>query len=213
MATSHSADPGFPGWHLLGTFPQGDPDGVASWLLHHGGRAMLLEVPPGLAVRRRERRVAGVLGGPGLVSATASHLHGDHFDRRTWAEFRAAFRGTAFEPPARRYPAPPGEAWSDLSGEPWCSIRAAKHSWHDAVTVFRGVAMTGDIELGTLASVNASVPRGVKSDSMRWLAGFPDRTGYHVHSTVSAHLNDVRRNLDGPGWAALFNPTTSGSAV
>ncbi len=207
MMTSHHADPGFPGWHLLGTFPRGDPDGVASWLLHHGGRAVLLEVPPGLTARHVNHGLEAI-GRPGLVSATASHLHEDHFDRPAWAALRAKFSSAAFEPPARHPPAPPSEAWSDLAGEPLCFIRTPKHSWHDTVTVFRGVAMTGDIELGTLTSVNAAVPRGVKSDSLRWLAGFPGRSGYRVHSTVSAHLNDFRAGLDPAGWRALFEPTT-----
>lgn len=39
--------PRWPGWHLIGRFPDGDPDGVGSWLLHHRGEALLLEVPPG----------------------------------------------------------------------------------------------------------------------------------------------------------------------
>jgi hypothetical protein len=36
---------------------------------------------------------------------------------------------------------------------------------------------------------------------MRHLREFPDRTGYRVHTTVSAHLNSVRRGVD---WAGLF---------
>src|SRR5262249_14281276 len=43
--------PHFEGWHLIGAFPDGVPDDVGSWLLVHGGEAMLLEVPPGLTVR------------------------------------------------------------------------------------------------------------------------------------------------------------------
>jgi hydroxyacylglutathione hydrolase len=211
MSTSHHADPGFPGWHLLGTFPQGDPDGVASWLLHHGGQAMLLEVPPGLEGQDVSAGLEA-LGRPGLVLATASHIHDDHFDREAWTELEAKFPAATFERPVRRHGALQNEVWSDLAGEPLCLIRAPKHSWRDTVTVFRGVAMTGDIELGTLKSVNTSVPGHVKSDSMRWLAGFPDRHGYRIHSIVSAHLNDVRRDVNRFGWAALFDPTTFQSA-
>ena len=69
------------------------------------------------------------------------------------------------------------------------------------VTVFRGVAMTGDIELGMLASVNDEVPEGTRKRSMRRLREFQDRTSYHVHSIVSAHLNDVRVSV---GWPDLF---------
>ena len=69
-------------------------------------------------------------------------------------------------------------------------------------TVFRGVAMTGDIELGTLDSVNDEVPMVVRKRSMRRLLGFPGRSGYQVHTIISAHLNDLRRNVD---WRNLFD--------
>ena len=71
----------------------------------------------------------------------------------------------------------------------------------DVVTVFRGVAMTGDIELGTLASVNEEVSPALKKRSMRWLHDFSRRTGYHIHSVFSAHLNDVRLFVN---WPDLF---------
>ena len=45
-----------------------------------------------------------------------------------------------------------------LGGEPLWLVKAPKHSRTDVVTVFRGVAMTGDIELGMLRSVNREVP-------------------------------------------------------
>jgi hypothetical protein len=61
--------------------------------------------------------------------------------------------------------------------------------------------MTGDVELGTLRSVNREVPIRRKAASMVWLRDFPARTGYHVHSVVSAHLNDVRTAVH---WPDLF---------
>jgi hypothetical protein len=63
------------------------------------------------------------------------------------------------------------------------------------------VAMTGDIELGQLASVNEEVPAKQKRRSMRRLRRFPRRTGYRVHSIVSAHLNDCRTDVH---WPDLF---------
>lgn len=80
-------------------------------------------------------------------------------------------------------------------------VRAAKHSADDVVTVFRGVAMTGDIELGMLASVNDEVQLPNKVRAMKWLRDFPLRTRYHIHSVVSAHLNDVRVSVR---WEDLF---------
>jgi hypothetical protein len=43
--------PHFDGWHLIGAFPDNEPDDVGSWLLVHNGEALLLEVPEGLRVR------------------------------------------------------------------------------------------------------------------------------------------------------------------
>jgi hypothetical protein len=61
--------------------------------------------------------------------------------------------------------------------------------------------MTGDIELGTLESVNGEVSRATKAPSMEYFRGFEDRTGYHVHTMVSAHLNDFRQGMN---WRGLF---------
>jgi hydroxyacylglutathione hydrolase len=89
-----------------------------------------------------------------------------------------------------------------LAGEPLWLIKAPKHSPDDVVTVFRGIAMTGDIELGTLKSVNDEVPRKTRAASMDYLREFQDRAGYHVHTTVSAHLNSFRQNVE---WKWLFS--------
>jgi hypothetical protein len=42
--------PHFDGWLLLGAFPNNESNDVGSWLLHHNGEALLLEIPPGLCV-------------------------------------------------------------------------------------------------------------------------------------------------------------------
>ncbi len=94
-----------------------------------------------------------------------------------------------------------GDLLLHVGAEPLWLIKAPKHSTHDVVTVFRGVAMTGDIELGTLASVNEEVSPALKKRSMRWLHDFSRRTGYHIHSVFSAHLNDVRLFVN---WPDLF---------
>lgn len=186
-----------PGWHLLGAFPDNEPDDVGSWLLHNNGEALLLEIPPGLTVGD----VAAGLGslGVGLRYVTASHSHEDHFDPDSWKALQQAYTGTHFIPPTE------AKAGSDtlikLGGEPVWLLKAPKHSPSDAVTIFRGVAMTGDIELGTVDSVNREVPRATKAASMDYLRCFQDRTGYHVHTIVSAHLNDFRQGVN---WPLLF---------
>ena len=137
--------------------------------------------------------------GVGLRYVTASHLHEDHFSSAAWKELQEAYAGTHFLQPTE------AKAGSDtlikLGGEPVWLIRAPKHSLSDTVTVFRGVAMTGDIELGTLDSVNSEVSRATKAESMRYLSGFTERTGYYVHTIVSAHLTDFRQGVN---WPLLF---------
>jgi hydroxyacylglutathione hydrolase len=187
--------PDFPGWRLLGAYPDGTPDDVGSWLLHHGGEALLLEVPPGVTPGVVRAGLAAV--GCSLRHATASHAHEDHFDPGAWRALRRAFPGAGFVGPGTVS----GDRLLHLGGEPLYLIAAPKHSRTDVVAVFRGVAMTGDVELGQLASVNREVPAATKRASMAHLAAFPSRAGYRVHSVVSAHLNDVRTGVD---WPALF---------
>lgn len=191
--------PKWPGWHLIGRYPEGDPDGVGSWLLHHGGEAALLEVPPGLTVKGVRSALEEV--GANLKYMAVSHTHWDHWDRRVWNAMLKAFPLTL----AIDQTVPRRGVWNDrelsLSWEPLWLVRAPKHSPDDVVTVFRGVAMTGDIETGTLKSVSDEVPMATRRRSMAWLAGFEERQGYRVHSTVSAHLNSVREGVD---WRGLF---------
>lgn len=146
---------------------------------------MSIPNPPGLAAIGAE-----------LKYVFTSHAHEDHQDRSACSAIKAEFpvalasclRVTHFD--YRGY----------LGDEPFWLIGSPKHSWSDIVIVFRGVAMTGDIELGQLASVNREVPADVKRASMEWLRGFQGRTGYHVHTAASAHFKGYRR-ID---WTSLF---------
>jgi len=187
-----------PGWHLLGAFPDYKPNNVGSWLLHNNGEALLLEIPPGLTVGAVEAGLNSI--GAGLRYVTASHLHNAHLDADCWKELQEAYAGTHFIHPTD------AQAGSDtlinLGGEPVWIIKAPKHSPADMVTVFRGVAMTGDLELGTVDSVNAEVSPATKAVAMDYLRGFEDRTSYHVHTIVGAHLNDFRQGVN---WSSLFN--------
>jgi len=184
-----------PGWHLLGAFPDHEPNDVGSWLLHNNGEALLLEIPPGLTID--DVAAALALLGAGLRYVTASHLHEDHLDPQVWNDLTDAYPNAEFFPPEEFA----GDTRIDLGGESVWFIKAPKHSPSDTVTVFRGVAMTGDVELGTLNSVNREVSRKVKAASMEYLRGFEQRTGYRVHTIVSAHLNDFRQDVN---WASLF---------
>jgi hypothetical protein len=121
---------------------------------------------------------------------------------------RAGRYGDA-EPTAFLHPSSvQGDQLLHLASEPVWLIKAPKHSSTDVVRVFRGVAMTGDIELGMLASVNHEVFHKTKMESMERLRDFQDRAGYQVHSVVSAHLNDVRLSVN---WPDLFSYSYSAS--
>ena len=184
-----------PGWHLLGAFPDNEPDDVGSWLLHANGEALLLELPPGLTVEVVATGLASL--GAALRYVTASHLHEDHLDPQVWNDLIDVCPDAEFFSPEEFE----GDTKIDLGGESVWFIKAPKHSPSDTVTIFRGVAMTGDIELGTLNSVNREVPRKIKAASMEYLRGFQDRTGYQVHTIISAHLNDFRQGVN---WPLLF---------
>jgi len=156
-----------------------------------------LEVPPGLTVDDVAAGLASV--GAGLRYVTASHLHEDHLDVDSWNKLQEAYIGTHFMRPTETKVG--ADILINLGGESVWLIKAPKHSPTDTVTIFRGVAMTGDIELGTLDSVNAEVSRATRAASMEYLRSFEDRTGYHVHTIVSAHLNDFRQGVN---WQSLF---------
>ncbi len=188
--------PSFEGWHLIGAYPDHEPNDVGSWLLVHNGEALLLEVPEGLAVQDVRDALDRV--GATLRYVTASHDHYDHLDPEVWDALAAAFPDAQFLHPSQIR----GDRLLHVGGEPVWLIKAPKHSLTDVVTVFRGVAMTGDIELGMLESVNDEVPTATRRRSMRRLQEFQDRTGYYVHSIVSAHLNDVRVWVH---WPDLFD--------
>lgn len=190
----------FEGWDLLGAFPDGEPDDVGSWLLAHDGEALLLEIPPGLTVARVRRALDDA--GAVLRFVVASHDHEDHFDPCVWDNLARAFPAATFINPAELRT----DRLLHLGDEPLWLIKAPKHSLSDVITVFRGVAMTGDIELGTLESVNDEVPAGVKKKTMARVRQFCRRTGYSIHSIISAHLNDVRVSVD---WPSLFASAAS----
>lgn len=191
--------PKWPGWHLLGSFSTdgvGDPDGVGSWILHHNGEGMLLEIPPGLTVEIVEKGLREL--GVTLEFVTASHTHEDHLDADVWENlWRAYPKATFINPSMYR-----NETLINLGGETVYYLPVMKHSRSDVVFIFRGVAMAGDIELGQLKSVNREVPAvATRWASMQYLKDYPRKIGYNVHSIVSAHLNDVRENVD---WPSLF---------
>jgi len=185
------------GWHLLGAFPNNKPDAVGSWLLHNDGEALLLEVPPGLSIEDVAAGLAFLR--VGLRYVTTSHLHEAHLDIDCWNTLQEVYAGTHFMRPTEAKVG--SDILLNLGGEPLWLIKAPKHSPSDTVIVFRGGAMMGDIELNTLDSVNDEILRTTKATSMEYLRSFEERTGYHIHTIVSAHLNDFRQGVN---WQSLF---------
>ena len=183
----------WPGWFLVGQY---DSE-VGCWLLYSGNEAMLLEVPEGL-------RVGDVLSaakrlGVRIYYVTTSHDHPDHYDMEVWEELQKELPDAEFlHPVCRRLRT---DRCRKLEGEPVYLVGAPKHSQTDMVVIFRGVAMTGDIELGTFGSVTHEVSLIQRRKSMEWLRDFPQRQNYYVHTVVSAHLDDIR---EGVNWEQLF---------
>jgi hypothetical protein len=52
-----------------------------------------------------------------------------------------------------------------------------------------------------LESVTDEVPLRTRKKNMDWLRRFQDRAGYHVHTAISTHRNDVRLGVN---WPDLF---------
>jgi glyoxylase-like metal-dependent hydrolase (beta-lactamase superfamily II) len=185
-----------PGWIPLGQYPVGDSDGVGSWILHHDGEAALLELPPDAQLIEDAAAVVASLGAR-VRFIFVSHDHEDHFNSEVLRQLRKhpVFTSAKWLPPATNAP---DATCLDLSGEPLWRIPAPKHSRTDRVTVFRGFAMTGDIELGTLDSVDREVPLKVKRKSLALLASFEREHRYQITGLISAHLNDFRQNINWP---------------
>lgn len=176
-----------PGWELIEQYPIGDPDGVGSWLLHHDREALLLECPPGLEIADVDTK-ANILG-VRLKYIACSHYHEDHMDKQTWLKLQRTYPHARILRPCLIK----NETKLNLGSEPLWLLPGRKHSTFDIITVFRGVAMTGDVELGMVNSVNREVSKSDRERSMKQWAGFEQRNSYHVHTAISAHLNDIRR--------------------
>jgi hydroxyacylglutathione hydrolase len=181
----HLEEP-FEGFILMGVFAPGECD-VASLLLYHDGEACLLEVPPDPALIYRVRDTLGAFGLE-LKYIAATHRHFDHWDERLVELLLEEHPGANILPNGE-------DVFTHLGGELLVSLHCPKHSWSDQVVIFRGVAATGDIELGMWRSVNDEVDGGTREESLRRLAAWPRESGYQIHTLFSAHWNDIRRDI------------------
>jgi hydroxyacylglutathione hydrolase len=184
------------------------------WLLHHGGKAALLEAPPynpamQWSPAHEAQRIAAELGVT-VEYLLCTHAHHDHFHRKTHSELAQAF------PTAQTVLHEEFRSWLphvsniqyftdaitlSLGGEPLHIVHAPKHSMSDSMVVFRGSVCTGDWELNTLKSAHDdkprySVPNPIKLKSVMKMTTFERDYHYRVKTVYSAHANDFRENID-----------------
>jgi hypothetical protein len=174
-----------PGWRCLGLFHWE----VGSWLLFNEGEALLLELPALLTPQKVEAALEATSSN--LKYLATSHHHLDHLWRETLDEMEMAFPDAHF---LENYMGCYLQAF-ELGGEPLYLLDGPKHSDCDRIVIFKGVAMTGDIELGTLDTINGEIDRAVRAESMAFFAQFEAENNYHVHTIFSAHLNDHRTDV------------------
>lgn len=194
-----------PGVTILGKHYAPD-NGV--FILHHNGQAILVECPPDDAwpIDAVKFLHAHDLE---LVGITTSHLHNDHYDLDALDSFARLMDVSIEELPWWQSNDKRLADWayyeSDIGGEPLWAISCAKHSRSDQVLVFKGVALTGDIELGMQESVNDEVSAYERAQALHFLANFEKAFDYKIHSLCSAHANDLRHDVD---WVKVVLPTT-----
>lgn len=187
-----------PGVTLLGKHYLPD-NGV--FILHNNGEAVLVECPPDprwpidavTFLKNHDLALTGI---------TTSHLHEDHFDMDCLEEFAKLMGVTIEELPWWQSTEKTTKDWgyylSDIGGEPLWSISCAKHSRTDQVLIFRGFALTGDIELGVHDSCNMEVSAAERAWALHYLANFEAVHKYKIHGLCSAHANDLRYNIAWP---------------
>lgn len=190
---------------------------TAAWVLHHGGEAALVEMPPHEAREPRpEEAVRNYLRRHRLKAryALLTHAHWDH--SRALGAYRQAFPETRFvahralagDPDLRA--AMPGRdprqafdevfdgpLWrGELGGEPLFVLYAPKHSWSDHLVMFRGAMITGDWYLRDLKDCNQLVPPAEKIRSIERVQGLVRSLDYRVHMLFSGHGNHLFFDVD-----------------
>jgi glyoxylase-like metal-dependent hydrolase (beta-lactamase superfamily II) len=132
-----------------------------------------------------------------LKYVAMSHYHVDHVYQHTFDEIVSSF-------PDAEVLYNKGNCHTTqvlLGGEPVYLLDAAKHSESDRIIVFRGIALTSDVELGTLWTCNGEIDLDSRKRAMAFWASFEREHNYKVHTVFSAHLNDLRSHVN---FSALF---------
>lgn len=194
----------FDGVNLLGRFGASE---TGCWLLHFGGEAAILEMPPtGRGQRSPADSAALAVKSLGVTVKyiLCTHAHSDHFSEATMEGFRRNFPEAVihlYSGFQKHIEDPRGIKWFPssrelaLSGEPLVLIHAPKHSGTDTMVIFRGAICTGDWELNTIRSVHdgrSGVTTEQKLASIQRLIAFTADHDYRIHQVYSVHANDRR---------------------
>lgn len=192
------------------------------FVLVNGGRAAIVETPPWNRARNPvnavRRFVRARRNRHAVERLLLSHSHLDHAG--ALAPFVEAFPEATLTLHERQVadagfhwiirPTLPRAARAEvhaaplvelsLAGEPLFLIHAPKHSWHDVMVVFRGAMITGDWWLGPGDPNPSRIPEEVCCASVERLLEFSRH--YRIHTIISAHANDIRRDLHFGGLMA-----------
>ena len=198
----------FEGVHLLGRFGASE---TGCWLLHFGGEAAILEMPPTGRGQRSPADTAAAAAkslGLSVKFVLCTHAHSDHFSTATLDGFRRTFPKATihlYEGFQKYIDEAHGIQWFQdsrelkLAGEPLVLIHAPKHSGTDTMVIFRGAICTGDWELNTVRSVHdgrSGITTERKLASIQRLLKFTVDRDYRIHQVYSVHANDRRADVN-----------------
>jgi len=189
---------------------------TACWVLHHGGEAAIVEMPPHESTERPPETAALNFCKRHRLQpryCLLTHAHYDH--SAAFGRFRQAFPRARFvghralveDPmmgrvlggdPRRAFDEVlDGTTWrGSLGGEPLYVLYAPKHSWSDHLVIFRGAMITGDWYLRDLQDCNNLVAPAEKIRSIERVQAQVRDLGYHVHMLFAAHGNHLFYDVD-----------------
>lgn len=200
-----------PGVFLLGRY---GPYRCGAWMLAAGGECALFEQPFEREFSKAARDAARLARKNGWTAryVLSSHSHLDHTGALGF--YRIAFPGARFLAHASFrewfYPWAYDEYFATesleltIGGEPLLLLHAPKHSPDDTLLFFRGTCLSGDWAWGAWPDCNPLVGTESKIRSLRAVARFLGERHYRVHTVLSSHANEARRDL---GFDALLGET------
>ncbi|MFC1742601.1 MBL fold metallo-hydrolase [Candidatus Riflebacteria bacterium] len=183
------------------------------WVLTHNRKAVILEQPPAYAEGPypwNDAKEFVESNNLEVVKLLLTHAHVDHsggiqnfrykFKKGTGL-FHTSFLHTPvfasnsyFREPRRETFFNEGIKKLTLGSEPLYLVHAPKHSFQDTLIFFRGCVITGDWLIGPFRE--PCVPPDIVRKTLRKVKKFLLRNNYHVHTLLSVHANDIRRDIN-----------------